>query len=50
VIDSIPVRQVGTPDDVARVVQLLLDRENGYITGQTIFVCGGTSVSGSGGE
>lgn len=50
VIDSIPVKRVGTPDDVARTVAFLLDRDSGYITGQTVFVCGGTSVSGSGGE
>jgi len=49
VIDSIPVKRVGTPDDVARAVTFLLAPENGYITGQTLFVCGGTSVSGSGG-
>ena len=49
VVDSIPVKRVGTPDDVARVVAFLLAPESGYITGQTIFVCGGTSVSGSGG-
>jgi 3-oxoacyl-[acyl-carrier protein] reductase len=49
VIDSIPVKRVGTPDDVARAVAFLLDRDSGYITGQTLFVCGGSSVSGSGG-
>lgn len=49
VIDSIPVRRVGTPDDVARVAAFLLAPESGYITGQTWFVCGGTSISGSGG-
>ncbi|MFN7086128.1 MAG: SDR family oxidoreductase [Burkholderiales bacterium] len=49
VINSIPVRRVGTPDDVARAVTFLLDPASGYITGQTLFVCGGTSVSGSGG-
>jgi len=49
VIDSIPVKRVGTPDDIARVAAFLLEPESGYITGQTIFVCGGTSVSGSGG-
>ena len=50
VIDGIPVKRVGTPDDVARMVAFLLDRDSGYITGQTMFVCGGTSVSGTGGE
>lgn len=49
VIDSIPVRRVGTPDDVARMVAFLLAPASAYITGQTLFVCGGTSVSGSGG-
>lgn len=50
VIDSIPVKRVGTPDDVARTVAFLLAPESGYITGQTVFVCGGASVSGSGGD
>jgi 3-oxoacyl-[acyl-carrier protein] reductase len=50
VIDSIPVRRVGMPGDVARAVVFLLEPESGYITGQTLFVCGGTSISGSGGE
>lgn len=50
VIDSIPVKRVGTPDDIARAVVFLLSPESGYITGQTLFVCGGTSISGSGGS
>ena len=50
VINGIPVRRVGTPDDVARAVVFLLSPESGYITGQTLFVCGGTSVSGTGGD
>ena len=49
VIDSIPVKRVGTADDVARAVVFLLSPGSGYITGQTLFVCGGTSISGSGG-
>lgn len=50
VIEAIPVKRVGTPDDVARVVAFLLHPDSGYITGQTLFVCGGTSVSGTGGD
>lgn len=50
VIASIPVKRVGTPDDVARAVVFLLSPDSGYITGQTLFVCGGTSVSGTGGD
>ena len=49
VIDSIPVKRVGTPEDVARTVTFLLDDDSGFITGQTLFVCGGSSISGSGG-
>ena len=50
VIDSVPVKRVGTPDDIARAAVFLLSPDSGYITGQTLFVCGGTSVSGTGGE
>jgi NAD(P)-dependent dehydrogenase (short-subunit alcohol dehydrogenase family) len=50
VIEGIPVKRVGTPDDIARAVVFLLSPDNGYITGQTLFVCGGTSVSGTGGD
>src|SRR5512140_398515 len=46
VIDSILVRRIGTPEDIARAVLFLLDRESGFITGQALFVCGGTSVTG----
>lgn len=50
VIDSIPVGRIGMPDDVARAVTFFLDSDSSYLTGQTLFVCGGTSVSGSGGS
>lgn len=50
VIDSIPVKRVGTPEDIAHAALFLLSPESSYITGQTLFVCGGISVSGSGGE
>jgi 3-oxoacyl-[acyl-carrier protein] reductase len=50
VIDSVPVKRVGTPEDIAHAVLFLLSPDSGYITGQTLFVCGGTSVSGTGGE
>lgn len=41
---SIPVRRLGQPEDVARAVMFLADRNSGFITGQTVFVCGGTSI------
>jgi NAD(P)-dependent dehydrogenase (short-subunit alcohol dehydrogenase family) len=41
---SIPVKRVGTPGDVARATLFLASPENGFITGQTLFVCGGASL------
>lgn len=49
VIDSVLVRRVGTPRDISRAVLFFLDRESDFITGQALFVCGGTSVTGTGG-
>jgi len=50
VIDGILVKRVGTPADIARAVMFFLDHEAGYVTGQALFVCGGTSVTGTGGS
>ena len=41
---SVPVRRLGQPEDVARAVLFFADPDAGFITGQTLFVCGGTSV------
>jgi len=41
---SIPVRRLGRPDDVAQAVMFFAAAESSFITGQTLFVCGGTSV------
>lgn len=42
--DLIPVRRIGIPDDVARATLFFLDPKNSYISGQLLFVCGGSSV------
>ncbi len=42
---SIPVRRIGTPEDVARAVLFFADVKASFVTGQTLFVCGGASVS-----
>lgn len=44
IIDSVPVRRMGTPDDVAHTVSHLLDVRSGFVTGQTHYVCGGLTV------
>lgn len=41
---SIPVRRLGQPADVARAVCFLLHEDSGFITGQTLMVCGGSSL------
>ena len=44
IVESIPVRRLGRPEDVARAVMFFALPESGFVTGQTLFVCGGTSV------
>ncbi len=41
---AVPVRRLGEPADVARAVSFLADPANSYITGQVLYVCGGSSV------
>lgn len=43
-VDAIPVGRLGTPDDVAHTVSFLLDSRSGFITGQTLYVCGGLTL------
>ena len=44
VANSIPVKRLGYPSDVSRAVQFFLAPENSFVTGQTLFVCGGASI------
>ncbi|MDM0015529.1 SDR family oxidoreductase [Variovorax sp. J22P168] len=41
---SVPVRRLGVAADVARAVHFFADPDNGFVTGQVLYVCGGTSV------
>lgn len=41
---SIPVQRLGLPADVARAVMFFIDPANTFVTGQNLFVCGGTSI------
>jgi 3-oxoacyl-[acyl-carrier protein] reductase len=41
---AIPVQRLGRPDDVARAVMFFCERDNGFVTGQTLYVCGGASL------
>jgi len=41
---SIPVQRLGRSKDVAHAVQFLSSEDSGFITGQTLMVCGGASL------
>ncbi len=41
---SVPAGRMGTPEDVANAVSFFADPRSGFVTGQTLFVCGGVSV------
>ena len=43
-IASLPMRRLGSTGDIARAVMYFADPDNGFVTGQTLFVCGGASV------
>jgi NAD(P)-dependent dehydrogenase (short-subunit alcohol dehydrogenase family) len=42
---GIPAGRIGTPPDVAAAVNFLVSDEASFITGQTLYVCGGLSIT-----
>jgi NAD(P)-dependent dehydrogenase (short-subunit alcohol dehydrogenase family) len=42
--EAIPVKRLGETGDVARAVLFFAERDAGFVTGQVLYVCGGTSV------
>ncbi len=45
---SIPVKRLGTPEDIAYAVHFLVTEQAGYITGQVLKVDGGLTLGGMG--
>lgn len=41
---AIPVQRLGTPQDVAHAVRFFVSPAASFVTGQTLYVCGGASV------
>lgn len=48
IIDAIPVRRLGEPEDVANTVSFFLDKRAGFVTGQVLYVCGGITLARGG--
>jgi 3-oxoacyl-[acyl-carrier protein] reductase len=46
-LDGIPLKRVGEPEEVAHAVAFVLSEQSSYITGQVLYVCGGLSVGAS---
>lgn len=44
IIEGVPVKRLGTPEDVAHGVHFFLDERAGFVTGQVLYVCGGMTV------
>lgn len=42
---SVPVRRIGTAEDIANAVAFFLAPQSSYVTGQVLYVCGGRSLS-----
>jgi 3-oxoacyl-[acyl-carrier protein] reductase len=43
-IAAIPLQRMGLPEDVANAVSFFCAPASGFVTGQTLFVCGGVTV------
>lgn len=48
IVESVPVKRIGTPDDIAHAANYLLDQRSGFVTGQVLYVCGGMTVGVAG--
>lgn len=44
ILNSIAVGRMGTAEDVARAALFFLSPDNGFVTGQILYVCGGTTL------
>lgn len=44
-LKSVPAGRIGTPEDIANAVVFFASETSSYVTGQTLYVCGGRSLS-----
>lgn len=48
ITEAIPVGRLGEPDDIANAVAFFMGENAGFVTGQTLYVCGGTTLARAG--
>ncbi len=44
ILERVPVKRLGTPDDIADAVSFFASDRAGFVTGQVLYVCGGMSI------
>jgi 3-oxoacyl-[acyl-carrier protein] reductase len=44
ILNAVPVRRFGQPDDIAHAAGFFLDQRAGFVNGQILYVCGGLTV------
>ena len=47
-LSTIPAGRVGNPEDIAQTAAFFLHEDSGFVTGQMLYVCGGSSISRAG--
>jgi NAD(P)-dependent dehydrogenase (short-subunit alcohol dehydrogenase family) len=45
---NVPVGRLGSREDVAHAIEFFLDERSDFVTGQVLYICGGTSLVGLG--
>jgi len=48
IVEGIPVRRIGEPEDVAKAVAFFTAETSSFVTGQVLYVCGGLTVGSAG--
>jgi NAD(P)-dependent dehydrogenase (short-subunit alcohol dehydrogenase family) len=44
IMENIPMKRMGNPDDIAHATSYFMDERSGFVTGQVLYVCGGLTV------
>ncbi len=44
ILERVPVKRLGTPDDIADAVSFFASDRAGFVTGQVLYVCGGMTI------